>query len=104
MRKPAKKKSKKKTTKKKSPIKKQQIIVLVDGAGNYYEIPRATLERSRVSDRRKKKIAAAIAGPQPGWHYIPGTAVPGGILPPKFMGAQQLRYAGFYLTSAKAKR
>ncbi len=94
----------KKKPKKKSPIKKQQIIVLVDGAGNYYELPRATLERSRVSDRRKKKIAAAIARPSPAWHYIPSTAVPGGILPSKFVGAQQLRYAGFYLTSAKAKR
>jgi hypothetical protein len=99
MRKPAKKKSKKK-----SPIKKQQIIVLVDGAGNYYELPRATLERSRVSDRRKKKIAAAMGKMAPILRYIPGTAIPGGIAPPKFVEAQQLRYAGFYLTSAKAKR
>ncbi len=99
MRKTAKKKSKKK-----SPIKKQQVIVLVDGAGNYYELPRATLERSRVSDRRKKKIAAAIDKMGTRWSYIPGTAIPGGIAPSEFLGGQQLRYAGFYLTSAKAKR
>ena len=88
----------------KRPAKQQQIIVLVDGAGNYYEIPRAKLERSRVSDRRKKKVSAALKAMGPRWHYIPATAVPGSIAPPEFVEAQRLRYTGFYVTSTKTKR
>ena len=54
MKKPATKSSKKR------PSKRRQIIVLVDGAENYYELPRAVLERSRVSDRRKAEVTAAL--------------------------------------------
>ena len=96
-------KKKTRSSSKKRPVKHQQIIVLVDGAGNYYEIPRAKLEISRVSERRKKKVAEALEKPGSSWHYIPGTAIPGSIAPTKFVGAQQLRYAGFYLSSTKAK-
>jgi len=86
-------------------MKKQQIIVLMDGAGNYYELPRATLERSRVSDRRKKKVVAAlVVGDHPEHIYIKGSAIPGSIAAAKFVGARQLHYVGFYLSSTKAKR
>jgi hypothetical protein len=94
---------KKRASPKGRPAKQQQIIVLVDGAGNYYEIPRTKLERSRVTARRKKKVAAAMKRIPPAWHYIPGTAIPGSIASPKFKGAEQLLYAGFYVTSTKAK-
>jgi hypothetical protein len=96
-------KKKKRGSSKRRPVKKQQILILVDGAGNYYEISRTKLERSRVSDRRKKKVAAAMKRIPSSWHYIPGTAIPGSVAPSKFAGAQQLRYAGFYVTSGKAK-
>jgi len=46
--------------KKKPSRKRQQIIVLVDGAGNYYEIPRGTFERTRVEPARKERVAAAL--------------------------------------------
>jgi hypothetical protein len=46
------KKATKKRAKKPSP-KRQQMIVLVDAAGNYYEIPRATVQRGKVSEPRK---------------------------------------------------
>jgi hypothetical protein len=77
----------------KRPRKKQQIIVLTDSAGNYYELPRATLERCRVTDRRKKQVEAAFE-PARRWQYIPGTAIPGSIAAPSLV---ELRYAGFYL-------
>lgn len=85
-------------------MKKQQIIVLMDGAGNYYEVPRATLERSRVSDRRKKTVIAALEECEATHLYIKASAIPGSIAADKFVGAHQLYYVGFYLTSAKAKR
>jgi hypothetical protein len=89
---------------KKRPIKRQQIIVLMDGAGNYYELPRATLERSRVSERRKKKVAAALEDVPGEFTYIKASAIPGSIAAPKFVGGRQLHYAGFYLSSTKSKR
>jgi hypothetical protein len=93
MKKPAKKSSKKR------PSKRQQIIVLVDGAGNYYELPRATLERSRVSARRKAKVAAALEDVPTEFKYIGKGDVPGGITKAsKFAGGRQLHYGGFYLT------
>jgi hypothetical protein len=98
MKKPARKKSKK------PPIKQQQIIVFMDGNGNYYEIPRATLERSRVSESRKKKVAATLEDVPSEFWYIGGPAIPGSVAAPKFDGGRQLHYAGFYLKSTKAKR
>ncbi len=50
MKKPATKSSKKSATKRK------QMIVFRDGAGNYYELSRATLQRGKVTGPRKKKI------------------------------------------------
>jgi hypothetical protein len=98
MKKPARKSPKKR------PIKKQQIIVLKDGAGNYYELPRATLERSRVSDRRKAKVSAALEDVPSEFTYIGQPNIPGGISAAPFKGGRQLHYAGFYLSSAKSKR
>ena len=89
---------------KKRPIRKKQIIVLMDGAGNYYELPRATLERSRVSDRRKAKVAAALEDVASEFTYIGQPNIPGGIATAPFEGGRQLHYAGFYLSSAKSKR
>jgi hypothetical protein len=89
---------------KKRPIRKKQIIVLMDGAGNYYELPRATLERSRVSDRRKAKVAAALEDVASEFTYIGQPNIPGGIAAAPFEGGRQLHYAGFYLSSAKSKR
>src|SRR5919198_6132310 len=81
---------------------KQQLIVLMDGAGNYYELPRATLERSRVKESRKKKVAAAIKDLPRQFTYIRKSTIPGSMAADPFKGG--LRYAGFYLSSAKSKR
>lgn len=89
---------------KKRPIKQQQIIVLMDGAGNYYEIPRATLEEGRVSDDRKKKVAAALDNVEIVIKYIKGPSVPGSIAAPEYVKGMLLHYAGFYLSSTKTKR
>src|SRR5438128_1759211 len=86
---------------KKRPIRQQQIIVFRDGAGNYYEVPRARLEASRVSDARKKKVAAALEDAPIIYRYIPGTAIPGSIAAHKFVGSRQLQYVGFYLSPTK---
>ena len=97
---------KKRATKRptKRPIKQEQIIVLIDGAGNYYEIKRAALERSRVSEGRKEKVAAALENVEVRYKYIQDTAIPGSIAAPKSVGALELHYAGFYVRSTRAKR
>jgi|SRR5919197_1560324 hypothetical protein len=97
------KKSAKKTSKKR-PSKRQQMIVFADGAGNYYELPRATLERSRVSDARKKKVAAALKDIPAEFGYITAPTIPGTIVSAPFVGGRQLHYAGYYLRSIKSKR
>src|SRR5919204_344909 len=83
---------------------KQQLIVLMDGAGNYYELPRATLERSRVKESRKKEVAAAIKDLPRQFTYIRKSTIPGSMAADPFKGGRQLRYAGSYLSSAKSKR
>src|SRR5262249_6498677 len=88
----------------KRPIKLQQIIVLVDAAENYYELSRVTLERSRVPESRKKFVAGALKDEPIKYRYISDKAIPGSIAAPKFVGALELRYAGFYLRSTKVKR
>lgn len=82
---------------KKRPSKRRQVIVLVDGAGNYYELPRATLERSRVSESRKAKVAAALEDMPSEFEYIGLTNIPGGIAIAPFKGGRALHYTGFYL-------
>ena len=98
MKKPATKSSKK------ARKKRQQIIVLVDGAGNYYELPRATLERSRVKEHRKKEVAAALKDEPPVLQWIQRPTIPGSVVSTPFKGGRHLRYAGYYLISTKAKR
>jgi hypothetical protein len=98
MKKAAKKRSKK------PPSGQQQILVFKDAAGNYYELTRAAFERGRVSDRRKKKIAAALKDVPGKFWYIFASTVPGSIKAPKFVGASELHYAGFFVSSTKAKR
>jgi hypothetical protein len=89
---------------KRSALKRQQIIVLVDGAGYYYELPRVVFERSRADDRRKKEIEKKLKERPGEFVYINDPRIPGSVVAPPFEGGQQLRYAGFYLSSRKAKR
>jgi len=98
MKKPAKKRSKKPS------IKRQQIIVLKDSAGNYYELSRATLERSKVTAGRKKNVERALEDVPPESGYINAPTIPGSIVTAAFKGGRALRYAGYYLSSTKSKR
>ena len=91
-------------TSKKASTKRQQIIVLMDGAKNYYELPRATFERIRVDNRRRKELEKKLQARPGEFSYIDAPCIPGSIVAPPFEGGQQMHYAGFYLTSAKAKR
>jgi hypothetical protein len=97
MKKPATKSSK-------SPRRRQQIIVLVDGDGNYYEIPRATLERSRVDKRRKKQVKEALEDEDCFTTWIKRATIPGSIASAPFEGGRALHYAGFYISSTESKR
>jgi len=98
MKKAAKKRSKK------HPIKQQQMIVLVDRAGNYYEFPRATLGRSRVKEHRKKQVDAALKDEPPVLQWIQRPTIPGSVAAMPLKGDRYLQYAGYYLSSSKAKR
>jgi hypothetical protein len=89
---------------KKSSTKRQQMIVLVDGAGNYYEFPRTVLERSRVSARRKKEVQRALENVLEESGYIGAPVIPGSIVSSPLAGSQALRYAGFYLSATKSRR
>ena len=89
---------------KKPASKRQQIIVLQDGAGHYYEFPRATFERSRVDPRRKGALEKKLKERPAEMGYINAPSIPGSVVAPPFEGGQQLHYAGFYLTSTTSKR
>jgi hypothetical protein len=91
-------------TSKKASSKRQQIIVLEDGANNYYELSRATFERCRVDKRHRLGIEKKLKERPGEFWYIDAPCIPGSIVAPPFEGGCQLHYAGFYLTSAKAKR
>ena len=82
---------------------RQQIIVLKDGDKNYYELTRATLERARESEDRKKEVAEALKNPPRLFTYIRRSTIPGSIAAAPFKGGRQLHYAGFYLSSTKSK-
>jgi hypothetical protein len=97
--KPAAKGSKKKPSSKRQ---RHQIIVLKDGADNYYEIRRATFERYKVSPGRKAKVIAAVKDFPAYFGYIPGTSVPGSMAAPKFADVGELKHVGSYLSSSKA--
>ena len=90
---------------KKRPIKqKRQIIVLGDGAGNYYELSRAAIERSKVGENRKKEVKAALEDSPRCFAWIRNSTIPGSIATAAFKGGRALHYEGFYLRSRKAKR
>jgi len=96
---------KKPATKSSKPRKgRQQIIVLQDGAGNYYEISRATLERSRVDDDRKEELEEALKDEDCFTTWIKRATIPGSIAAAPFVGGRALHYAGFYISSIKSKR
>jgi hypothetical protein len=86
---------------KKASTKRQQIIVLEDGANNYYELPRATLERCRVNKRHRLEIEKKLKERPGEFWYIDAPSIPGSIVAPPFEGGCQLHYAGFYLSLAK---
>jgi len=88
----------------KSARKRRQIIVLLDGDGNYYEIPRATLERSRVDKRRKKEVMEALKDEDCFTTWIKRATIPGSIASAPFEGGRALHYAGYYIGSTKSKR
>lgn len=77
--------------------------MLVDGAGNFYEISRAALQRGKVSARRKKDVAAALKDVEARYTYIRASAIPGSTAGPKFVGGSELAYAGFYIARPKRK-
>lgn len=88
---------------KKRKSKRKQVIVLADGAGNFYEIPRATLERARATSARKAKIAAELEDKDVEFGYIGHGTIPGSTGVAQFKGGRQLHYHGFYLCSSRAK-
>jgi hypothetical protein len=89
---------------KKSLRKRHQMIVFVDGEKNYYAVSRATLERSRIDERRKKQIVQGLHDKPCEFRYINRATIPGSIVATPFEGGRQLHYAGYIVTSAKPKR
>ena len=87
----------------KSATKREQIIVLEDGAGNYYELPRETLERSRVDDDRKDEVAEALEDEDCFTTWIKRATIPGSIVAAPFKGGRALHYAGFYISPTEAE-
>jgi hypothetical protein len=83
--------------------RRQQIIVLKDGDGNYYELARATLERSRVDKDRKREVEAALEDEDCFTSWIKRATIPGSIAAAPFEGGRALHYAGFYLSGASKK-
>lgn len=99
MKKPPTKKSKKPA----GAAQQRQMVVLVDKAGNYYELSRATLERSRVPERRKAQLKKALKEVESGSGYIGGPHVPGPVVKPPKHHHHSLRFAGSYLKKPKSK-
>ncbi len=83
--------------------KQQRMIVFMDGAGNVYEVPQATLLRCQVSDSRVEEVVKALKDTPTIFRYIPGTAIPGSTAG-EFVGGRGLRYVGFYMSPIKSKR
>jgi hypothetical protein len=84
-------------------VSRQQMIVFVDGYENYYEFSRATVERSRVDESRKKKVAACLKDLPSEFIYINHATIPGSTVSDPLEGGRQLHYAGFYLRPTKRK-
>jgi hypothetical protein len=87
---------------KKSTRKRHQIVVLIDSAGNYYEVPRAVLERGKVRGRRKKQVKKALEDEVEESGYINAPVIPGSVVSKP--SRRILRYAGFYLRRAEPRR
>jgi hypothetical protein len=85
-------------------IEQEQMIVLMDGNGNYYELTRATLERSKVPPGNQDAVEAALKDVPEKFIWIHRTAVPGSIASAPIEGGRVLHYAGFYLKPIKSKR
>jgi hypothetical protein len=94
----------KKSEKTPKPRTNRQIIVFKDGAGNYYEVSRATLERSRVDKDRIKKLEKALKDEECITTWIKRATIPGSIASAPFVGGRALHYAGYYLSRIKPNR
>lgn len=75
----------------------EQIVVLIDGSGNYYELTRETLEKSKVPDEKKAEIDAKIQNVLVATGYIGSGGLPGGIVRTFSICLNGLRYVGYYL-------
>ena len=95
---------KKTTGSKRRRIEQEQIIVLMDDEGHFYELPRATLDASRVPEAQEDEVEKKLKDPPEKFVWIHRTAVPGSIAAAPFEGGRALHYAGFYLKSTKSKR
>jgi hypothetical protein len=76
----------------------------MDGAKNYYALPRKMLERCRVSKERKKEIIEALEDEDCFTTWIKRATIPGSIAAAPFKGGRALHYAGFYISPRKLKR
>jgi hypothetical protein len=95
---------KKTTGSKRRRVEEEQIIVLMDAEGHFYELPRATLEKSRVPEAQKDAVEEKLKDVPEKFVWIHRTAVPGSIAAAPFEGGRALHYAGFYLKSTKSRR
>ena len=80
------------------------MIVFKDNAGHYYEVPRATLERSRADKDRAKEIKKALEDEECITTWIKRATIPGSIASAPFVGGRALHYAGYYLSPLKQNR
>jgi hypothetical protein len=81
-----------------------QMVVLLDSAGNYYELSRETLQRSKVPDDQVEEVKQALMNVLSESGYINAPHIPGSIVAAFVLPEKALRYVGSYLKSTKSKR
>ena len=81
----------------------EQIIVLIDGASNYYELPRQLLERRRVPAEQLEDLKAKLQDVAGVFQHIAVSDIPGSTTNAEFEGARQLHYVGYYLRHAETE-
>jgi hypothetical protein len=75
----------------------EEIIVLVDGADNYYELPRQLLESTRVPASQEDDVKQKLEDVPSVFDHISISNIPGSTATAEFAGGRQLHYAGHYL-------
>lgn len=80
----------------------EQIIVLKDGAGNYYEIPRTALESYLVPENRVAEVEAALLELHILTGYINAPSLPGSIVGTVGEEGRGLYCAGVYLSGSES--